>query len=190
MEELGWVGARVLATQLENAYDIRGVLVLETLAYVDTRPHTLKLESMSIPGTLYQRQWRRMQERNWAAVFTLVLYQRSAASLAATFGVSLEVFCGPGNYILVRDPGDLPLIGFFLRKLASGLVRQFHRSDHVPFWEMGIPAVQITDGANFSNPHYHQTHDTPSTLDFDRLTGITGTVAMTVGALAGTCQSK
>lgn len=39
------------------------------------------------------------------------------------------------------------------------------RSDHAPFWERDIPAVFVTDTANFRNPNYHTATDTPDTLD-------------------------
>jgi aminopeptidase YwaD len=39
------------------------------------------------------------------------------------------------------------------------------RSDHVPFWDLGYPALQITDTANLRNPHYHRVTDTLETLD-------------------------
>lgn len=45
--------------------------------------------------------------------------------------------------------------------------RNLKRSDHAPFWEVGIPAVMIGDTANFRNPHYHTASDTPDTLDYD-----------------------
>ncbi|MEO1620566.1 MAG: M28 family peptidase, partial [Cyanobacteria bacterium J06632_3] len=45
------------------------------------------------------------------------------------------------------------------------------RSDHAPFWEQNIPAVFVTDTANFRNPNYHTEQDTPETLDRTFLTG-------------------
>lgn len=41
------------------------------------------------------------------------------------------------------------------------------RSDHVPFWGVGIPALMWTDTAEFRNPNYHRPTDTPETLDYD-----------------------
>jgi Zn-dependent M28 family amino/carboxypeptidase len=41
------------------------------------------------------------------------------------------------------------------------------RSDHLPFWNAGIPAVMWTDTADFRNPNYHRKTDTPDTLDYD-----------------------
>ena len=36
-----------------------------------------------------------------------------------------------------------------------------------------IPALMWTDTAEFRNPHYHQSTDTPETLDYEFLTGVT-----------------
>ena len=38
-------------------------------------------------------------------------------------------------------------------------------SDHSPYWDAGFPALMITDTSFLRNPHYHQTSDTPETLD-------------------------
>lgn len=40
------------------------------------------------------------------------------------------------------------------------------RSDHVPFWELGYPAVLITDTAGLRNPNYHEPSDLPETLNY------------------------
>lgn len=53
------------------------------------------------------------------------------------------------------------------------VIRDVRRSDHVPFWEAGIPAVMVTDTADFRNPHYHKATDTLDTLDLDFLTDVT-----------------
>lgn len=39
-------------------------------------------------------------------------------------------------------------------------------SDHASFWEVGVPAVMITDTAFYRNPHYHTASDLPDTLDY------------------------
>ena len=48
-----------------------------------------------------------------------------------------------------------------------------HRSDHSPFWDVGVPAVLWTDTAELRNPHYHQRTDTPDTLDYAFLARVT-----------------
>jgi len=42
-------------------------------------------------------------------------------------------------------------------------------SDHWAFWQVGYPAVMVTDTAVFRNTSYHRPTDTPETLDYDRL---------------------
>ena len=34
-----------------------------------------------------------------------------------------------------------------------------------PFWDVGFPALMITDTSFLRNPHYHQATDTPETLN-------------------------
>ena len=58
------------------------------------------------------------------------------------------------------------------------------RSDHAPFWAAGIPAVMITDTANFRNPNYHRPTDTPDTLDYAFLDNVTRALVATVAAHA------
>lgn len=41
------------------------------------------------------------------------------------------------------------------------------RSDHIGFWESGVPAVMWTDTAEFRNKNYHKETDTPDTLDYE-----------------------
>lgn len=53
------------------------------------------------------------------------------------------------------------------------LVPDLTRSDHFAFWLCGVPAVLWTDTANFRNPHYHQPTDTPDTLDYAFMRGVT-----------------
>jgi hypothetical protein len=42
-------------------------------------------------------------------------------------------------------------------------------SDHWAFWQVGYPAIMVTDTAPFRNTHYHRASDTPDKLDYDRL---------------------
>ncbi len=42
-------------------------------------------------------------------------------------------------------------------------------SDHWSFWQVGVPAIMITDTATFRYPHYHKSTDTPDKLDYDKM---------------------
>ncbi len=59
------------------------------------------------------------------------------------------------------------------------------RSDHAPFWAAGIPAVMVTDTANFRNPHYHTPGDDADTLDYAFLHMVTRTLLATLAEYAG-----
>ena len=63
------------------------------------------------------------------------------------------------------------------------LMPDIRRSDHAYFWRRGLPAVMVTDTANFRNPHYHKSTDVPETLDFDFMGRITRAVADYVRAV-------
>ncbi len=45
-------------------------------------------------------------------------------------------------------------------------------SDHKSYWDVGLPAVMITDTAFLRNPNYHKPTDTPDTLDYRRMADV------------------
>jgi Zn-dependent M28 family amino/carboxypeptidase len=68
---------------------------------------------------------------------------------------------------------DFPVVGL---QVYFGLERYFldlQRSDHAPFWKVGIPALMWTDTSEFRNPNYHRVTDTPATLDYEFLRQVT-----------------
>jgi Zn-dependent M28 family amino/carboxypeptidase len=71
----------------------------------------------------------------------------------------------------------VPVQGLFLPDVPLEMIGRIShhllRSDHAPFWEAGIPALMWTDTAEFRNPHYHRPTDTPETLDYEFLAGVT-----------------
>jgi len=42
-------------------------------------------------------------------------------------------------------------------------------SDHFSYWEVGYPALMVTDTSFLRNPNYHKATDTLDTLDFNRM---------------------
>lgn len=58
------------------------------------------------------------------------------------------------------------------------------RSDHRAFLLNGIPAVMVTDSANFRNPNYHTATDTIETIDAPRFTLVVKGLVGAVWALA------
>ncbi len=78
---------------------------------------------------------------------------------------------------------DLKIIG--LSAPGTGvLTPDLLRSDHVPFWLAGLPAVMITDGANFRNPHYHGPNDVLDSLNFTFMSKVVKATIATIVELA------
>jgi hypothetical protein len=50
-------------------------------------------------------------------------------------------------------------------------------SDQRSYWDLGIPAVMVTDTSDVRNPHYHAPGDTPATLDYGRMARVVEGVA-------------
>jgi hypothetical protein len=57
-------------------------------------------------------------------------------------------------------------------------------SDHWAFWQVGYPAIMVTDTALFRDPNYHELSDTVEQLDFERLARVVVGLEATVLALA------
>jgi hypothetical protein len=67
-----------------------------------------------------------------------------------------------------REDVDFPCEGV----AAPDTLRDAGRSDHWSFWQIGVPALMITDTSNFRYPLYHTGEDTIDKIDFERYTRV------------------
>ncbi len=143
LEEQNMIGSTHFAKKLKAAgANVRAMISLEMVGFTDSRPGGQKY-----PIGL---RWFYPDRGNFIA---LVGNWRSA-SLLRKFSRQLR-----------QVPG-LPVET--LTVLGNGfLIPQVRLSDHSPFWDLGYPALMITDTAFFRNPHYHGPSDTLETLDLD-----------------------
>jgi hypothetical protein len=58
-------------------------------------------------------------------------------------------------------------------------------SDQWSFWQVGYPAVMVTDTAPFRYPHYHTRADTPDKLDYERMARVVTGLERVVEDLVG-----
>ncbi len=84
-----------------------------------------------------------------------------------------------------------------MRKFTKGLKRDkqlpvlatdrfdIRLSDHLAYWEEGIPAIMLTDTALYRNKKYHQAGDTPEKLNYPIMTLLTNRIAAAVEGLVG-----
>lgn len=60
------------------------------------------------------------------------------------------------------------------------LIPDLMRSDHASFWVNNIPALMLTDGANFRNKNYHTEGDTMGTINYTFMSNVTKAVIATI----------
>ncbi len=149
-EECGFVGSRALVGGL-GSHCLEQVHVLEMVGYASREPGS---------------------QRNPIPVIQ-----------APTVGDFLGLVGTHGSRRLLEhvlataDCHAVPVQGLFLPDVPLEMIGRIShhllRSDHAPFWRQGIPALMWTDTSEFRNPHYHLPTDTPETLDYEFLAGVT-----------------
>ena len=156
------LGSRAYARRLRaGGHPVAGVLVLEMLGFT-------ALKQGTPPGA---RLFTRIPREG---DFVSAVGDGRSRSLLAAF----ERAAAPHVPVSVLT---VPLRGW--------LLPDTRRSDNCRFWDEGFPALMVTDTADFRNPHYHRTSDTPDTLDYRFLTRATAGVAAAVRDLAGASPS-
>ncbi len=75
---------------------------------------------------------------------------------------------------------EFPVIGLDVPDGAEQFFPVLLRSDHAPFWDARIPALMWTDTSEFRNANYHQSTDTPDTLDYEFLANVTRALVASV----------
>ncbi len=107
--------------------------------------------------------------------FLLVMHRKSSAFLAQRISAGAQ---GQLPVVTMQDPRPEK----WGRRLATFLVpttSNFDRSDHVPFWKRGIPAIMLCDTAHLRTKNYHRPTDT---LDYERTAAVADAVAHLVTA--------
>ncbi len=103
-----------------------------------------------------------------------------------------------GNFIGFvgnRSSGDLVrrVVGSFRNyaqfpsrgAVLPNAIREAGWSDHWSFWQLGYPALMVTDTAPFRYAHYHRDSDAPDKLDYDHMARVTAGLKRVIGELVG-----
>ncbi|MEX2137386.1 MAG: M28 family peptidase [Chloroflexota bacterium] len=180
-EEIGLIGSRELVRLLLERHRVRAAIVFDPIGYMDPRPN-----AQHIPrgvGLLYPQQLERLRARDNAGDGVVAIHRRRSTALVRVWAECAAASVGRDRVVMLRDPCDLPIIGPLLNLVP--LARNFSRSDHRRFWDARLPAIQVTNTANFRNPHYHRASDRPATLDYETLADVTVATVLAVRRLAG-----
>lgn len=68
--------------------------------------------------------------------------------------------------------------------MSERIVPDIRRSDHASFWDLGYPAVMVTDTAQYRNVNYHTVGDVPRTLAYTKMAELVSGLAQMLADLA------
>ncbi|MEL6351980.1 MAG: M28 family peptidase [Cyanobacteria bacterium J06627_28] len=162
----GLLGSLAFTNSTNNVAGVNGAIILDMIGYAcrtagcQQYPERLPLQNVPETGD-----------------FLAVLGLAEDPELIGAFMGSTQK-----NWPLVMS---LPI-----PKAALTVVPDLLRSDHAPFWEKDIPAVFVTDTANFRNPNYHTAGDTPETIDRSFFRGCAQHVVNATAALLSQSASE
>lgn len=143
LEELNMIGSTYFAKKLKAAeVKVDAMISLEMIGYTDPRPGSQKYP-IGLSWLYPERGDFIGVIGNW---YSSSLLRRFTRQMRQVPGLPVETLSVPGN---------------------GGLVPAVRLSDHSPFWDLGYPALMVTDTSFFRNPHYHGPRDTLDTLNLD-----------------------
>ena len=151
-------------------------------------------------GSLVYAKACRSKDEDIVAMLSLeTMGYYSDAKNSQKYPASLRAFYpSTGNFIaFVGNTASKPLvtrsIGAFRAHAkfpSEGAALPAHygdigRSDHWSFWQVGYPAIMVTDTAPFRYPHYHRATDTFDKIDYDRMARVVSGLETVVADLLG-----
>jgi Zn-dependent M28 family amino/carboxypeptidase len=151
------MGSLVYARKLKADNDnVIGMLSLETMGYYSDKERTQKY-----PPPL---DWFYPKTGNFIG---LVGNRDSLGLLKKSIGI-------------FREHAQIPSEGGIAPEFMNGI----GWSDHWSFWQVGYPAIMVTDTAIFRYPHYHKTTDTIDKIQFDALAHVVSGLEHVIKELA------
>jgi Zn-dependent M28 family amino/carboxypeptidase len=181
MEEIGLLGSKVFVQKLPSDAVVEGAIVFDAIGYFDEKENSQRIPSgLSL---LYRQQAGWVKRNRFRGNFIAVIHNGKSKKLASLFAGANQSLGESIPLVFMRDPLDLPALGPVLRRLFPAL-KDLLRSDHVHFWRAKLPAIQLTDSANFRNSNYHRPTDVIDTINFTAVEKVVQTVVITVSTLA------
>jgi len=159
LEELNMIGSTAFARKLKAAgRTVAAMISLEMVGYTDSRPG-----SQMLPVGLSRFYPDRGDfigvVGNWRSN---ALLRKFAAGMRQIANLPVETLSVPGKGMVI------PAVRL---------------SDHAPFWDLGYPALMITDTSFYRNPNYHGGTDSLETLDLDFIAKVCAAVVRAISVL-------
>jgi len=171
-EEAGLIGSkRYVASGIRPYEKIQGAYNMEMIGYYSDEPN-----SQTLPAgfnILFPEVSAAVANDQFRGNFLTNVGNTASTSLISSIQSSATQWVPELKVYSLAVPGN------------GSIAPDLRRSDHAPFWDVGIQALMLTDGSNFRNQNYHTPADSSATLDFTFMTRVTKTI---LGAVAKSAQ--
>lgn len=173
LEESGLVGSiRYVQDGIWPGENIQGVFNYEMIGYYSEIPN-----SQSTPAgfsLLFPDVYAELQANAFKGNFINAIGLESSLPMMNSFENAAATYVTDLYILPIKAPATWQV-----------LTPDLGRSDHAPFWSAGIPAIMLTDGAEFRNPNYHTPNDQSDVLNFTFMRQIVQASVATIAELAG-----
>ncbi|MBK9728377.1 MAG: M28 family peptidase [Saprospiraceae bacterium] len=171
LEENGLVGSSIYnANQLSKRDSIKAVLNFEMIGYYTEQANTQDLPTGF--NVLFPDAYNQVIANNRKGDFIINVGNTNSLNLKNSFHTNTLNHVPALKIISLEVPGN------------GSIAPDLRRSDHASFWDRNIPALMITDGANFRNKNYHTIRDSSHYLNFDFMANVVKASIATIIELA------
>lgn len=169
LEEEGLLGSINYVSSLTESDTILGVFNYEMIGYYDTTANT-----QSVPtgfSTLFPDAYQTLADNDFRGDFINNVANANSLELMMLFDEMAALYVPELKTISFAEP-------------ANTSIDDLRRSDHAPFWEANIPALMLTNGANFRNDNYHEPSDVVDSINLQFMANVVKAVIASVANLA------
>lgn len=156
---------------MQENIKISSIINMDTLGWINNAEKTQK--PLPIPEDMLPFvDFYKTEHNSSVGNFICVMGERNSSKLLNEFLTNCKF-----------DGIELPYCGMSMPLEFDDLVKMVPdtlRSDHTPFWQIGIPGIFISDTANFRSKFYHTGEDIYIHIDFDTLVKITKVIIKTL----------
>ncbi|MEM7182072.1 MAG: M28 family peptidase [Spirochaetota bacterium] len=163
---------------------------IDFVAYTLEEPPNFRTTSMGSYVHASDLQRQGVEVLGMLALEMIGYFSQEANSQRYPIAAMKYIYPSTGNYIaIVGNEASANMVGHFERYMKKTSVRVesliapesiqgVDFSDHLNYWAKGYRAIMITDTAFFRNPNYHQSTDTPETLNYKKMAELLNGVYM------------
>jgi hypothetical protein len=154
LEEAGLIGSyQYVTSAIPEWEEPKGLLNMDCVGYYSEAPNSQVMPTGF--NILFPAAYNEVAADSFRGNFLTSIVNTNSSWMDTVFQSTAAAHV-PGLKIIKLETAGTGLLTVDLR-----------RSDHAPFWDAGIPAIFLSDGANFRNPNYHTLNDTVGALDMD-----------------------